>query len=310
VAAPARPLERASAPSSSARRRRIFQALEGWLFISPIMLGVLAFYVLPILTSLYTSFTNADGFTPSRWVGLANYERMFTRDRYFLDSVVNTLYYVVGHIPLTIGAALGLALLCNRKMRGVTLFRTAYFIPVITNVVAISLVWNYFYLPRIGVLNSTLSVLGILGPAWLDDPRWAMFSVIVVSVWFGVGFPMMILLAGLQNVPEIFYDAARVDGASAWGRFRHVTLPLLTPSLFFLTITQFISSFQVFGIIYVLTAGGPGNATAVYIYYLYQNAFQQSRMGYASAMAWVLFIVIATVTVVQWKLQKRWVVYD
>jgi multiple sugar transport system permease protein len=310
VVAPARSLEGTQARSASARRRRIRQNIEGWLFIAPIMIGILAFYVLPILTSLYQSFTNADGFTPARWVGLANYERMFTRDRFFTDSVVNTLYYVLGHIPLTIGAALGLALLCNRKMRGVTLFRTAYFIPVITNVVAISLVWNYFYLPRIGVLNSLLALIGVNGPAWLDDPRWAMFSVIVVSVWFSVGFPMMILLAGLQNVPEILYDAARVDGAASWARFRYVTLPLLTPSIFFLTITQFISSFQVFGIIYVLTSGGPGNATAVYIFYLFQNAFQQSRMGYASAMAWVLFIVIASITMLQWKLQKHWVVYD
>ena len=310
MAAEARPLDDVRSRASAARRRRMKQNLEGWLFISPIMLGVLMFYVVPILSSLYTSFTNADGFTPSRWVGTANYVRMFTRDQFFTDSLRNTFIYVFGHIPLTLGVALGLALLCNRPMRGVVFFRTAYFVPVITNVVAISLVWNYFFLPRIGPLNWFLGLLGIPGPGWLDSTFWAMPAVIIVSVWFGVGFPMVILLAGLQNIPELYYDAARVDGASAWARFRYITLPLLTPTLFFLTITQFISSFQVFGIIYVMTSGGPGNATAVYIYYLFQNAFQQSRMGYASAMAWVLFIVIATITIIQWKLQKKWVIYD
>lgn len=291
-------------------RRRLRQNLEGWLFIAPVVVGVLAFYFVPILVSLYASFTNWDGLTPAKWVGLFNYERLFTRDQYFKRSVVNTLFYVAGHIPLTIGLALALALLCNRQMRGVTWFRTAYFIPVVTNVVAVSLVWSYFFAPRHGIVNWFLSLFGITGPSWLTDSQWAMPAVIIVSIWFGVGYPMVILLAGLQGIPEIYYDAAKVDGASAWTRFRHVTLPLLTPAIFFLTITQFISSFQVFGIIYVLTGGGPARATSVYIYYLYQNAFENSRMGYASAMAWVLFAVIALITLIQWKLQKRWVFYE
>ncbi len=291
-------------------RRRVRQNLEGWLFIAPVVVGVLSFYFVPILISFYTSFTNADGLTKPDWVGLFNYQRLFTRDQFFRRSVLNTLFYVVGHIPLTIGLALALALLCNRPMRGVTWFRTAYFIPVVTNVVAVSLVWSFFFSPRGGIINWGLSLVGIGGPAWLTDTTWAMPAVIIVSVWFGVGYPMIILLAGLQGIPEIYYDAAKIDGASTWGRFRYVTLPLLTPAIFFLTITQFISSFQVFGIIYVLTGGGPARATSVYIYYLYQNAFQNSRLGYASAMAWVLFAAIALITLVQWKLQKRWVIYD
>ncbi len=291
-------------------RRRVRQNLEGWLFIAPVVVGVLTFYFVPILVSLYTSFTNSDGLTRPDWVGLFNYERLITRDQFFRRSLVNTLFYVAGHIPLTLGLALGLALLCNRKVRGVTWFRTAFFIPVVTNVVAVSLVWSFFFSPRGGIMNWFLSLFGIAGPSWLTDTRWAMPAVIIVSVWFGVGYPMVILLAGLQGIPEIFYDAAKVDGTTAWGRFRYVTLPLLTPSLFFLTITQFISSFQVFGIIYVLTGGGPARATSVYIYYLYQNAFQNSRMGYASAMAWILFVIIALITLVQWKLQKRWVFYE
>ena len=291
-------------------RRRLRQNLEGWLFILPVVVGVVAFYFVPILVSFYTSFTNSDGLTTPDWVGLFNYQRLLTRDQFFRRSVVNTLFYVAGHIPLTIGLALILALLCNRKMRGVTLFRTAFFIPVVTNVVAVSLVWGFFSSPRGGIVNWFLSLVGISGPSWLIDSQWAMPAVIVVSVWFGVGFPMIILLAGLQGIPEMYYDAAKIDGATAWGRFRYVTLPLLTPALFFLSITQFISSFQVFGIIYVLTGGGPARATSVYIYYIYQNAFQNSRLGYASAMAWLLFAVIALITFFQWKLQKRWVIYD
>ncbi len=220
---------------------------------------------------------------------------------------------VAGLLPAERGfglAALGLALLCNRKMPGVTWFRTAYFTPVITNVVAIGLVWSYFYAPGVGILNWFLSLFGVQGPSWLTDVYWAMPAVILVSVWHGVGYPMVILLAALQGVPEALYEAAKIDGAGAWQRFRNVTLPLLTPALFFLTITQFISSFQVFGLIYILTHGGPANATNVYIYNLYQNAFQFSKLGYASAMAWILFVIIATVTVVQWKLQKRWVFYE
>lgn len=290
--------------------RQARRDIEGWLFISPVVIGVLAFYFVPIAVSLYTSFTNSDGLTPAEWVGWFNYQRLLTRDRFFLSTIGNTLFYVAGHIPLTIGLALGLALLCNRQMPGVTWFRTAYFMPVVTNVVAISLVWSFFFAPDSGPLNWGLAQVGVDGPSWLSDTDWAMPAIIIVSVWFGVGYPMIILLAGLQGIPEIYYDAAKIDGASAWQRFRAVTLPLLTPSLFFLTITQFISSFQVFGIIFVLTGGGPANSTQVYISYLYENAFQYSRMGYASAMAWLLFVGIALISLVQWRLQKYWVFYE
>lgn len=302
------PQDRAlSRPKFSRQARR---NLEGWLFIAPVVVGVLAFYVVPILVSLYTSFTNWDGLTDRDWVGLFNYERLLTRDDDFRDSLRITLIYVAGHIPLTIGFALGLALLCNRPMRGVTWFRTAYFLPVVTNVVAISLVWGFFFSPDTGPVNWFLSGFGIDGPSWLTDTQFALAAVVIVSVWFGVGYPMIILLAGLQGIPETYYDAAKVDGASAWWRFRSITVPLLTPVLFFLTITQFISSFQVFGIIYVLTGGGPANSTEVYIFNLYQNAFQFSRMGYASAMAWILFIIIGVISVLQWRLQRYWVHYD
>ncbi len=296
-----------SLPKLSRQARR---DLEGWLFISPVVIGMLAFYFVPTLFSLYTSFTNWDGLTKRDWVGLFNYERLLTRDKAFRNTIQNTVFYVLGHIPLTIGIALGLSLLCHRKMRGVTLFRTAYFLPVVTNVVAISLVWSFFFAPDTGPLNWAIGLFGANGPSWLSSTTWAMPAIIIVSVWFGVGYPMVILLAGLQGIPEVYYEAAKIDGASSWWRFRSITLPLLTPTLFFLTITQFISSFQVFGIIYVMTSGGPANSTEVYIHNLYKNAFQFSRMGYASAMAWLLFLVIGMVSLAQWKLQKYWVHYD
>ncbi len=283
--------------------------VEGWLFIGPVILGIALFQLVPILVSAYASLTKWDGLRSPEFVGLQNYEKMLTDDPFFRQTMRNTLYFVAGHIPLTIAIALGLALLCDHKMRGVALFRTAYFVPAVSNVVAVSVVWFWFFQPQDGVLNAMLSVIGIDGPAWLSDIRWAMPAVIMVSVWQGVGYPMVILLAGLQGIPEIYYEAAKIDGATSGQRFRHITLPLLTPALFFVLVTQFISSFQVFGIIFVMTQGGPANATSVYIYYLYQNAFSFGRMGYASAMAWFLFAFIGLITFIQWKLQKRWVFY-
>jgi multiple sugar transport system permease protein len=283
--------------------------IEGWIFIGPVILGITIFQLAPIVVSIFASFTNWNGLTSPEYVGIDNYKRLVADDPFFRQTVRNTLYFVAGHIPLTICIAMALALLCNAQMRGIALFRTAYFMPAVSNVVAVSVVWFWFFQPRDGVLNGLLDVVGIDGPAWLSDITWAMPAVIIVSVWQGVGYPMVILLAGLQGIPDSLYDASKVDGSTARQRFFDITLPLLTPSLFFLLITQFISSFQVFGIIFVMTNGGPANATSVYIYYLYENAFSFGRMGYASAMAWLLFIGIALVTFVQWKLQKRWVFY-
>jgi multiple sugar transport system permease protein len=302
---------RAIAGAVPVKRRKIKwrKHIEGWIFIGPVILGIAAFQLVPIALSIFASLTDWDGLNSPEVVGLENYRKLIAEDPYFRKTVRNTLFFVAGHIPLTMGIALALALLCNSRMRGIALFRTAYFMPSVSNVVAVSVVWFWFFQPQDGVLNGLLSTIGIDGPAWLSDIKWAMPAVIVVSVWQGVGYPMIILLAGLQGIPESLYDAAKMDGSTSFQRFRDITLPLLTPSLFFLLITQFISSFQVFGIIFVMTQGGPANATSVYIYYLYQNAFAFGRMGYASAMAWLLFAAIALVTFAQWKLQKRWVFY-
>jgi multiple sugar transport system permease protein len=284
--------------------------IEGWLFIAPVILGVLAFQFIPLLVSLYASFTRWDGIGAPEFIGLENFITLFTADSLFRLTLKNTIYFTAGAIPLTVALSLFLALLCNRKMAGSNFYRTAYFTPHITNVVAISFVWFWFYAPEDGVINGLLSMVGVDGPAWLSSSTWAMPAVIVVAVWQGVGYPMVIFLAGLQGIPQQLYEAAKIDGASAWHRLRYVTLPLLTPSFFFVLITSFITSFQVFGIIFVMTQGGPANDTNVYIYYLYQNAFSYGKMGYASAMAWILFILIATITMIQWRLQRHWVFYE
>lgn len=291
-------------------RMRLQEHFFGWLFILPVVIGVFSFQFYPILVSIYASLTNWTGLNNPSFVGIDNYTRLVTEDRFFRLTLRNTAYYTLGSIPLSMSLALVLALLCNRSMRMVYWYRTAFFAPNVTSTVAISLVWFWLYAPDVGLINWVLSLVGIEGPAWLTSLTWAMPAVIVVGVWQHVGYPMLILLAGLQGIPESLYEAAKLDGAGALARFHRITLPLLTPSLFFLLITQFISSFQVFGLIYVMTQGGPANATNVYIHYLYQNAFAFGRLGYASAMAWVLFVIIGLITLVQWQLQKRWVFYE
>lgn len=289
-----------------ARRRT---GLYGWLFIAPLIFGILAFQFVPVLVSIFASFTNWDGITTPRFLGLGNYMRL-TQDPFFSTTLRNTVVFTLGVIPLTMVGALVLALLCNGRSRVLNaVFRTAYFTPYVTSVVAIGLVWTQFFTPS-GVLNQVLAGFGVTGLSWLTDSRWAMPAVILVSAWQAIGYPMVILLAGLQAIPDTLHEAAKVDGASALRRFFSVTLPLLTPQLFYVLITQIISSFQVFALIFVMTKGGPGNATNVYIYYLYQNAFTFGDLGYASAMAWVLFLIIGLITFLQLRLQRRWVFYN
>jgi ABC-type sugar transport system permease subunit len=286
-----------------------FGRYEGFLYIAPLILGIVAFQLIPILVSVYISFTEWDGISPVEFVGVANYTEMFTEDPLFLETLRNTIVFTLLAIPLTTVLGFLLALLCNRKLHGISLLRAGYFAPYITNVVAIGYIWYWIYNPERGFINGLLSTVGIDGPAWLSSSSWALFAVVIVSVWQGAGYPMVIFLAGLQGIPKDLYEAAEIDGAGAWNRVRRITLPLLTPSLFFVVVTQFITSFQVFGVIYIMTQGGPGNATSVYIYYLYQTAFSFGKLGYASAMAWVLFVILALVTYGQWRLQRRWVFY-
>lgn len=297
-------------PGGRARRRRLRRAdFAGWAFIAPLIFGIVAFQLVPIIVSIVASFTDWDGITPPAFIGADNYTGL-AQDDLFWTTLRNTVLFTLGVIPLTTVGALLLAVLCQGKSRVANVvFRTAYFTPYVTSIVAIGLVWSKLLAPS-GFVNNVLARVGIEGANWLTDANWALPAVIVISAWQGIGYPMIILLGGLQGIDDSIQEAARIDGAGSARRFRSITLPLLTPQIFFVLVTQFITSFQVFALIFVLTSGGPGNATNVYIYYLYQNAFTFGRLGYASAMAWILFIIIGAVTFLQLRLQKRWVFYN
>lgn len=308
--------DRAAARLATRRRRDAERPggrrhnLAGWLFVGPVIGGVLAFQLAPVGVSLWVSMTDWSGLSDPVFRGLTNYTEMFTRDPEFFGALRNTLVFTVAVVALSIIGGMVLALLCNTTMRGIGVFRTLYFSPVVTNVIAIGFVWFWLYEPNNGLVNGVLGSLGLPTPAWLSDPSTALAAVVVVAVWQGVGYPMVILLAGLQAIDSSLLEAAVVDGAGPVRKFFQVTLPLLTPSIFFLTITQFISSFQVFGIIYVMTGGGPNNATSVFIFQIYETAFAHGRLGYAAAMGWVLFLMVGLVTALQWISEKRWVHYE
>ncbi|MFI6347472.1 carbohydrate ABC transporter permease [Streptomyces sp. NPDC050560] len=302
-----------SAPGAAGARRRAPRRggrnLVGYLFIAPLVAGLAVFHLYPMLVTTYSSFTSWDGFTPRKWVGLDNYSKLILHDTLFHTVVRNTLLFMLGAIPLTMLLALALATLISPQRRIMTVFRLAFFVPYVANVVAVSVVWFRLYDGRDGVFNSILGFFGIHGPDWLVTSPWALVAVVFVSVWQGVGYPMIVLMAGIQSIPAELYEAASLDGASRTRRFRSITLPLLTPSLFFVSISQFVASFQVFGIVYVMTHGGPGNDTNTYLLQLFNTSFADGQLGYASAMAWLLFLVIAALTVFQWRMQRKWVFY-
>lgn len=281
----------------------------GLLFTSPGIIGLLWFTAYPVLASLYYSFTSATMVRAPRWIGGANYESLLT-DPMWWKSLYNTGYYVVLSVPLAIVVALVLALLLNLNVRGKSIYRVIFYLPAIVPLVASAVVWLYVFNPQYGVLNTVLGWFGITGPGWLADPAWAMPAIIIFSTW-GAGNLMIILLAGLQDVPQDLNDQAKVDGAGAFRRFRHVTLPFLSPHLLFALVTGLIAGFQFFTPIFVLTngQGGPAGSTTVSGLYLFQNAFQFFKVGYASAIAWVLFIIVGLATALVFRLVGRRVYY-
>lgn len=295
-------------------RRRKRRQWTGFWFVLPVILGTLIFNLLPMLASLVLSFTEWDLITAPRWIGIENYRRLLFEDPFAANALRNTLIFVVGSVTLGMVGSLALALLVNPSIRGIGLFRLAFFLPAVCSAVAVTLVWQWVLNGKVGLVNTLLRGVGIEGPNWTSDPRTALLSVIIISVWAGLGYNMMIYLAGLQNIPTELYDAARIDGAGAMAQFRYVTLPMLSPTTFFILITTFIASFQVFDIVFLLTqtggAGGRGRATDVWIYYLWQTGFSRFQMGYASTMAWALFLIIALVTLFQWRFADRQVFYD
>jgi multiple sugar transport system permease protein len=297
------------------------EARAGYLFIAPWLVGAVLFVLGPMLVSLLLAFASWDIVTPARWVGLENFRQMGSDQRFWTGLRV-TFLYTLFSVPLGVAGSLALALLLNAKLRGQRVFRTLYYLPAVASAVAASLIWLRLFNPESGLLNymvdtlhlsPLMQALGLTDPQkgyvnWLGSEKTALGSLIIMSLW-GIGGGMVIYLAGLQGIPQVYYEAAMIDGASVWQKFRHVTLPLLTPTIFFTLIMGFIGSFQVFTQGFVMTGGGPNNATLFYVLYLYQNAFQFLKMGYASALAWVLFLIILVFTLVQMKL-SRWVHYE
>jgi multiple sugar transport system permease protein len=255
------------------------------------------------------SFTEWSLLAPPKWVGLANF-RAILNDAFARIALVNTLYYGLGSVFLGVIVSFLLALLLNQKVKGQALFRTIFYLPSVVSGIAVALLWINIFNPDFGLLNQALRTLGIQNPpGWLVSPQWAMPALILMSVW-GAGGSMVIYLAGLQSIPEHLYEAAAIDGAGTWGKFWHVTVPMMSPIIFFNLIVGFIASLQAFVQIFVMTNGGPANATLVVGLYLYRQAFEFFKMGYASAISWVLFIIIITITVAQFALARRWVYYE
>jgi multiple sugar transport system permease protein len=283
-----------------------------YVFLLPWLIGVVVFLVGPIIASLLISLTNWNVISAPQWVGLANYREMFFDDRNFWQSIRVTLYYTVLSVPIGMAASLGISLLLNLKLRGMYAFRTLLYLPSVISGVAVAVLWASLLNPELGAVNTFLRTIGIANPPrWLQSPTWAMPAVVLMGLW-GVGGGAIIYLAGLQNIPVQLYEAAIIDGAGPWQRFRHVTLPLLTPTLFFTLITGLIGAFQVFEVGFVLggSRGGRNGALLFYLLNLWNEGFRNGRYGYASALAWVLVVAGALVVLVTYRLSDRWVYYE
>lgn len=295
--------------SQRGRKYNVKETIAGYLFLTPNIIGFLSFTAIPVIASLILSFYSWDLLSTPVFVGLENFRNLFTNDPIFKQVVINTLYYVVAYVPLNIIISLSLALwLCSiTKLRG--LFRTVFFLPVLAPTVAVALIWKFMYEPE-GLINSILALFNISGPAWLGDPNFAMLGIILMSVWKFFGYNMVIFIAGIQGIPNTLYEAAKMDGANSWQCFWKITLPMLSPSIFFALVMTLITSFQVFDQALIMTDGGPANATNTIVMYIYNSGFQYFDMGYAASMAWFLFAVIFIVTLIQMFLQRKWVNYD
>ncbi len=300
--------DRGGAPQRRGPRAR--DERWAWLFVTPMVLGLAFFSAGPILATLGISFTSWDLLRPPELVGLENYLKLVD-DKRFLMALRNTTFYTLVSVPLGMALSLGLALALNQAIRGISWIRTMYFLPLVTSAIAVGLVWAWIYSPTSGLLNQLLITLGLPPQKWISDPFWAMPSIIAMSIWQGLPANTIIFLAGLQAIPGDYYDAASVDGAGRPGRFRHVTLPLLTPSLFFTGILSLIGAFQVFDQVFVLSRPGkPTDATITMVYFIYENGFRNFKMGYASAASWVLFLIVAVLMLGYFRSQRRWVHYQ
>jgi len=278
------------------------------MFILPAILGLFVFMWGPILASLGLSFTKWNLITSPEWRGFQNYIELF-QDPLFLKVMKNTFYFVVMYAPILIISSLFIAIGLNQKIKFKDGFRIMYFLPVVTSVAAVSVIWRWVFNSRSGLLNVLLGYVGIQGPAWIEDPNIALFSVALMSVWWTLGTNILIFLAGLQDIPRVYYEAAEIDGASGWKKMRYITLPLLTPTTFLVVVLAMIQGFKVFGQVYIMTGGGPVNSTNVILLYMYRKAFENLEVGLGSAVACIFFIIVTFFTFIQFKVSGAWVKY-
>ncbi len=283
--------------------------LIGYLFASPWLLGFFIFTLYPMCSSLYYSFTNYNTLKTPTWIGIRNYIVMFTSDPLFWKSIWNTFYYAGLSVPLGIVMGVLIAILLNQKVKGMRFFRTIFYLPTVVSSVAVSLLWMWILEPNFGLLNTFLGHLGIIGPGWLTDPAWSKNSLILMSLW-SVGGGMLIYLAALQDVPESLYEAATIDGAGTLKKFFKITMPMITPTLFYNLITGVIGGLQVFSQAFIMTNGGPSYSTYFYGYHLYNKAFSEYQMGYASALAWVLLVMTLLLSLIIFRTSNKWVYYE
>lgn len=296
-------------PKLTANERQ--EAVSGYLFISPWLIGFVVFFAGPIIASFVLSFTRWNIVGTPEWVGLANYQRIFIADPYFKKAVIVTLKYALFYLPLEIVCGIGIAVVLNQKLSGIGLFRSAYYMPYVVPKVAASLVWVWVLNPRYGLLNTMLGWAGIAGPNWLGDPDFVLPSIIIMALW-GVGGSAVIYLAGLQNIPEQLYEAATVDGANGIQKFWRITLPMLSPTIFFQMVLGAIGAFQTFTPAFIAAgrSGGPLQSGLFYMLYIYNKSFESMRMGYGSALAWIMTAFIMVVTLIVFRSSNYWVYYE
>lgn len=299
-----------SATRRRSRRRKVFvETLQGWLFASPWLIGLVILFLGPMAWSIILSLTSYNIVEPPRFIGLGNYLEIIG-DPLILHSLKVTTIYSLLSVPVNLALGLGLAILLNQKVRGLGIWRTIYYLPAVLSGVAVALLWEWLLNGRFGLVNYVLYALfGINGPSWLDDSRTALLAFVLMSTWT-VGGAMLINLAALQGVPTSLYEAAAIDGANAWHRFRQITVPTISPVIFYNLIIGIVAALQSFTLFFIMTAGGPNNATLTYMLYLYNEAFQYTRMGYGSAMAWILFVYLSVLTLIVFKSSGKWVHYE
>jgi multiple sugar transport system permease protein len=308
---------RSPAPKRLVISKQLRNDLRAYVFIAPWLIGILVFIAYPVLASFFFAMTRYNIITAPKWIGMANFEEMFTGDPLFWKAVSNTVYFTVISVPLSLATALALALLLNRRARGIGLYRTAFYLPSLVPIVATTLIWMMLLTPRTGLLNLAISALGLPSPGWFMSADWSKPALIIMTLWAGTGAAMLIFLAGLKDIPPALLEAATIDGANSWQRLTRVTIPLLTPTIFFNLILGVIAAFQVFGSVFVATssgqgfsAAGPLNSLLMYMILLYRNAFRFFNMGYAAAMAIAMFILLMIITMLLVRSSSLWVHYE